>query len=201
MSFTTLTTVSVYEEKKRPVKSWKDRSKLTWQSILGYLPVYPWINCEVSLDTFSGQFCGWKQPFDQLAIHSPFSRPTQHAAMPDGVRCIGLRSTLHRPSHRHAFPTEMLFCKKATLSSTHAYRLSQHMPSRRTIAQNTPGVRRLHEKRQEKGRLERFFKEICRKTWPHACTVGIIDVPLHSQSKRKRQRSSIRLDGDYSSVG
>ena len=64
----------------------------------------------VSLDTFSGQFRGRKQPFDQLANHSPFSHPTQHAAMPDGVRCIGLRSTLHRPSHRHAFPTDMLFC-------------------------------------------------------------------------------------------
>ena len=34
----------------------KKRSKVTWQSILGYLPVYPWINCEVSKDTFSGQF-------------------------------------------------------------------------------------------------------------------------------------------------
>ena len=152
MAFTILTTVSDYEEKKRPAKSGKDRSKLTCQSILGYLPVYPWINCEVSLDTFSGQFYGWKQPFDQLANHSPFPHPTQHAAMPDGVRCISLRSTLHRPSHRHAFPTDMLFCQKATLSNTHAYRLSQHMPSRRTIAQNTPEVRRQHEKRQEKGR-------------------------------------------------
>ena len=97
MAFTILTTVSDYEEKKRPVKSGKDRSKLTWQSILGYLPVYPWINCEVSLDTFSGQFCGWKQPFDQLANHSPFSHPTQHAAMPDGVRCIGRRTAMPFP--------------------------------------------------------------------------------------------------------
>ena len=42
----------------------KDRSKFTWQSILGYLPVYPWINCEVSKDTFSGQFSDYME-------HSP----------------------------------------------------------------------------------------------------------------------------------
>ena len=33
----------------------KDTSKVTLQSIVGYLPVYPWINCEVSKDTFSSQ--------------------------------------------------------------------------------------------------------------------------------------------------
>ena len=137
---------------KTEAGSMKKRSKLTCQSILGYLPVYPWIHCEVSLDTFSGQFRGRKQPFDQLANHSPFSHPTQHAAMPDGVRCIGLRSTLHQPSHRHAFPTEVPFCKKATRLGTHADRLSQHRLSPQTIAQNTPKVRRQHEKRQEKGR-------------------------------------------------
>ena len=116
--------------------SMKKRSKLTWQSILGYLPVYPWINCEVSLDTFSGQFCGWKQPFDQLANHCPFSHPTQHAAMSDGVRCIGLRSTLHRPaehaasavappclSHRYAFLLKSHPIEHSCLPSfpTHAF--------------------------------------------------------------------------------
>ena len=104
MAFTILTTVSDYEEKKRPAKSGKDRSKLTCQSILGYLPVYPWINCEVSLDTFSGQFRGWKQPFDQLAIRSPFPTrrstlrcPTECAASACGARCIGRRIAMPFP--------------------------------------------------------------------------------------------------------
>ena len=112
MFFTTLTIVSVYEEKKRPVKSGKDRSKLTWQSILGYLPVYPWINCEVSLDTFSGQFRGRKQPFDQLAIRSPFPTrrstlrcPTECAASACGARCIGRRTAM-------PFPPRCLSAKK-----------------------------------------------------------------------------------------
>ena len=39
----------------------KKRSKDTWRSILGYLSVYPWIHCQVSLDTFSGQFRGFIQ--------------------------------------------------------------------------------------------------------------------------------------------
>ena len=34
----------------------KKRSKDTWQSNTGYLAIYPWIHCQVSLDTFSGQF-------------------------------------------------------------------------------------------------------------------------------------------------
>ena len=34
----------------------KKRSKDTWQSNTGYLAIYPWIHCKVSLDTFSGQF-------------------------------------------------------------------------------------------------------------------------------------------------
>ena len=104
MAFTILTTVSDYEEKKRPAKSGKDRSKLTCQSILGYLPVYPWIHCEVSLDTFSGQFRGWKQPFDQLAIRSPFPTrrstlrcPTECAASACGARCIGRRTAMPFP--------------------------------------------------------------------------------------------------------
>ena len=121
MAFTILTTVSDYEEKKRPVKSGKDRSKLTWQSILGYLPVYPWINCEVSKDTFSGQFRGWKQPFDQLAIRSPFPTrrstlrcPTECAASACGARCIGRRTAMpfppicfsaKKPPYRTLMPT------------------------------------------------------------------------------------------------
>ncbi len=121
MAFTILTTVSDYEEKKRPVKSGKDRSKLTCQSILGYLPVYPWIHCEVSLDTFSGQFCGWKQPFDQLAIRSPFPTrrstlrcPTECAASACGARCIGRRTAMpfpprcfsaKKPPYRTLMPT------------------------------------------------------------------------------------------------
>ena len=121
MSFTTLTTVSDYEEKKRPAKSGKDRTKLTWQSILGYLPVYPWIHCEVSLDTFSGQFRGWKQPFDQLAIRSPFPTrrstlrcPTECAASACGARCIGRRTAMpfppicfsaKKPPYRTLMPT------------------------------------------------------------------------------------------------
>lgn len=76
----------------------------------------------------------------------------QCAAMPDAARCIGLRSALHLPSHRHAFPARMLFCIKATLPDTHADRLSLHRLSPRTIAQNAPEVRRQHIKRQEKGR-------------------------------------------------
>ena len=34
----------------------KTRSKDTWQSNTGYLAIYPWIHCKVSLDTFSGYF-------------------------------------------------------------------------------------------------------------------------------------------------
>ena len=121
MAFTILTTVSDYEEKKRPAKSGKDRSKLTCQSILGYLPVYPWIHCEVSLDTFSGQFRGWKQPFDQLAIRSPFPTrrstlrcPTECAASACGARCIGRRTAMpfppicfsaKKPPYRTLMPT------------------------------------------------------------------------------------------------
>ena len=94
------------------MKSGKDRSKLTCQSILGYLPVYPWINCEVSKDTFSGQFRGWKQPFDQLAIRSPFPTrrstlrcPTECAASACGARCIGRRTAM-------PFPPRCLSAKK-----------------------------------------------------------------------------------------
>ena len=121
MAFTILTTVSDYEEKKRPAKSGKDRSKLTCQSILGYLPVYPWIHCEVSLDTFSGQFRGRKQPFDQLANHSPFPTrrstlrcPTECAASACGARCIGRRTAMpfppicfsaKKPPYRTLMPT------------------------------------------------------------------------------------------------
>ena len=34
----------------------KKRSKDTWQSNTGYLAIYPWIHCQVILDTFSGHF-------------------------------------------------------------------------------------------------------------------------------------------------
>ena len=40
---------------RRPDRA-KKRSKDTWQSNTGYLPVYPWIHCQVSKDTFWGQF-------------------------------------------------------------------------------------------------------------------------------------------------
>ena len=43
----------------------KKRSKDTWQSNTGYLAIYPWIHCKVSLDTFSGQF------FASLFLLSP----------------------------------------------------------------------------------------------------------------------------------
>ena len=56
MTLTTLPTESVYKEKRQPIKSGGKRSKDTWQSNTGYLAIYPWIHCKVSLDTFSGQF-------------------------------------------------------------------------------------------------------------------------------------------------
>ena len=56
MAFAILTTGSVHGEKTCPMKSGEKRSKDTWQSNTGYLAIYPWIHCKVSLDTFSGQF-------------------------------------------------------------------------------------------------------------------------------------------------
>ena len=69
------------------------RSKVTWQSILGYLPVYPWINCEVSKDTFSGQFSDYME-------HSP-----KHA-----------RRLSHRYVSRFSFilPSSLIYVVKHT---------------------------------------------------------------------------------------
>ena len=43
----------------------RQRSKDTWQSNTGYLAIYPWIHCKVSLDIFLGQF------FASLFLLSP----------------------------------------------------------------------------------------------------------------------------------
>ena len=52
------------------MKSGKDTSEIKKRHILGYLPVYPWINCEVSLDTFSGQISDGER---QTSLATPFS--------------------------------------------------------------------------------------------------------------------------------
>ena len=46
----------LWNQKKTRSGKAKKRSKDTLQSNTGYLAIYPWIHCKVSLDTFWGQF-------------------------------------------------------------------------------------------------------------------------------------------------
>ena len=125
MALTTLPTESVYKEKRQPIKSGGKRSKDTWQSNTGYLAIYPWIHCKVSLDTFSGHFSALMPPVHlrQQSCRLPACRESaerhgealpcpcrrgkegagQQCGQKNAARCDGQRNAVHRPSERAAY--------------------------------------------------------------------------------------------------
>ena len=64
----------------------KKRSKDTWQSNIGYLAIYPWIHCKVSLDTFSGCFPALRLPPSVCLFLISLGLEKTHTSIPEGTR-------------------------------------------------------------------------------------------------------------------
>ena len=71
MTFTTLSTVSVYEENKRPAKSGRDSTGMTRKSIQGYFAMYPRINGQVSNITLQSILASFFRPARDIRQGKP----------------------------------------------------------------------------------------------------------------------------------
>ena len=71
MVITTPSSVSVYEEKKRPAKSGRDSTKMTRKSIQGYFAMYPRINGQVSNITLQSILASFFRPARDIRQGKP----------------------------------------------------------------------------------------------------------------------------------